>query len=278
MTVETSQTTLRKRQWREPVASETSRKTRRQRRWRQHAAPYSLVLALAFLPPPLGTSASPLAPFLDVTFSDALCGTWATDYAALHARIRETARSHAPTLAQTAAAAANAAAAAATGDPSIRFLTFEWLDEPGGLGDYITGLATAFACALLTRRAFIVRHPYLPLAFAPNLVDWSFGPDVPYEPARKLTVDEVLARVGEKGGGGEGGEGGRGGGGGGGGGEKGELVQEGEVVIVNLRNRFVEPEEFFAVLDGAMNIRVSWNRGLLTYLLAQVRGSGVSPR
>ncbi|CAI5487840.1 unnamed protein product [Closterium sp. Naga37s-1] len=210
-------------------------------------------------------SASPLAPFLDFTFSDALCGTWATDYAALHARIRETARSHAPTLAQTAAAAANAAAAAAAAagaaypqprlDPSIRFLTFEWLDEPGGLGDYITGLATAFACALLTRRAFIVRHPYLPLAFAPNLVDWSFSPDVPYEPARRLTVDEVLARVGEKGG--EGGGGGRGGGG------KGELVQEGEVVIVNLRNRFVEPEEFFAVLDKAMNaVGKKWTASL----------------
>ncbi|CAI5531213.1 unnamed protein product [Closterium sp. Naga37s-1] len=38
--------------------------------------------SLWHLPRPLYTSASPLAPFLDVTFSDALCGTWAIDYAA----------------------------------------------------------------------------------------------------------------------------------------------------------------------------------------------------
>ncbi|CAI5458401.1 unnamed protein product [Closterium sp. Yama58-4] len=110
-------------------------------------------------------------------------------------------------------------------DPSIRFLTYEWLDEPGGLADSLTGLATAFACALLTRRAFILRHPLLPLAFAPNLIDWSFSPDIPVEPARRIVV------------------------------KRGVL--------------FVEPEEFFALLDRALNVRLSWNRGLLTYWLAQ---------
>ncbi|CAI7867928.1 unnamed protein product [Closterium sp. NIES-54] len=365
------------------VTSEMFQMARRCRRQNDAVANALLLAALAFsLLPSLRASASPVSSFLDFTFSDALCGSWAHDYAALHARIRQAARSHATTLAQTAAAAANAAAAAAAAalppspppppapppprpplpspppppplppsppppsppsppppkpppppspphpsffplpplppsppyppppspsppsppppsppppspppppppppsppppvtypqhplDPSIRFLTYEWLDEPGGLADSLTGLATAFACALLTRRAFILRHPLLPLAFAPNLIDWSFSPDIPVEPARRIVVKRgVLVRS----------EGvGRGGGGGGPGGEGesgGEeerrregIVQEGEVVVVDLRNQFVEPEEFFALLDTALNVRLSWNRGLLTYWLVQV--------
>ncbi|CAI5489895.1 unnamed protein product [Closterium sp. Naga37s-1] len=136
---------------------------------------------------PLLALASPPRPFLDFTFSEAQCGTWAADYSALHSRIRQAARAHASTLAQTAAAAAKTPPMPPLPppsppppsppppsppppspllssppeypqpprDPSIRFLTYEWLDEPGGLGDYLTGLATSFACAMLTQRAFI---------------------------------------------------------------------------------------------------------------------------
>ncbi|CAI5526283.1 unnamed protein product, partial [Closterium sp. Naga37s-1] len=187
--------------------------------------------------PSLRASASPVASFLDFTFSHALL-----------------------TYPQPAL------------DPSIRFLAYEWLDEPGGLADSLTGLATAFACALLTRRALILRHPLLPLAFAPNLIDWSFSPDVPVEPARRIVVKRGVLVGPEGGGGGEGG-GGVGGEGGSGGEEggrrRGGIVQEGEVVVVDLRNQFVEPEEFFALLDRALNVRLSWNRGLLTYWLVQ---------
>ncbi|CAI5536551.1 unnamed protein product, partial [Closterium sp. Naga37s-1] len=290
-------------------------------------------------------SSSPLAPFLDVSFSDSLCGAWAPSYSALHAHIRHAAQANAPALAQTAAAAHDAATAAADAraaaqdaaaaaapapaaagtapaaaaaaatapspttphlsqppplppsppppiqyphprlDPSIRFLTYEWPDEAGGLGDFLTGLATAFACALLSRRAFLVRHPYLPLAFAPNLVDWSWTPDVPVEPARKLALEDgkLGGSAGESGGDGAG-EGGGVGEEGRGGGEV--AVQEGEVVVVDFRNRFVEPEEVFGIMDKALNVRlkaeevfgimdkamnvqVTWNRGLLTYLLVQ---------
>ncbi|CAI5940036.1 unnamed protein product [Closterium sp. NIES-65] len=236
---------------------------RRRRRQNDAVANALLLAALAFsLLPSLRASASPVASFLDFTFSDALCGSWARDYSALHARIRHAARSHATTLAQTAPPL----------DPSIRFLTYEWLDEPGGLADSLTGLATAFACALLTRRAFILRHPLLPLAFAPNLIDWSFSPDIPIEPARRIVVKRgVLVRPEWGGGGGGGGSvGGDGGSGGEEGGRRREgIVQEGEVVVVDLRNQFLEPEEFFALLDTALNVRLSWNRGLLTYWLVQ---------
>ncbi|CAI7840406.1 unnamed protein product, partial [Closterium sp. NIES-54] len=286
------------------------------------------------LPCPPRVSSSPLAPFLDVSFSDSLCGAWAPAYSALHVRIRHAARANAPALAQTAAAAhaaataaadaratvreaaaaaaapapAPAAAATAPGsaataaaaeapspttphlssppppppppsppppipyprpplDPSIRFLTYEWPDEAGGLGDFLTGLATAFACALLSRRAFLVRHPYLPLAFAPNLVDWSWAPDVPVEPARKLALEDGKLDGSSGGERGDGGEGRSVGGERKGGGEV--AVQEGEVVVVDFRNRFVEPEEVFGIMDKALNVRVAWNRGLLTYLLVQ---------
>ncbi|CAI7886040.1 unnamed protein product [Closterium sp. NIES-53] len=292
------------------------------------------MLLFQALPCPPRVSSSPLAPFLDVSFSDSLCGAWAPAYSALHVRIRHAARANAPALAQTAAAAhaaataaadaratvreaaaaaaapapAPAAAATAPGsaataaaaeapspttphlssppppppppsppppipyprpplDPSIRFLTYEWPDEAGGLGDFLTGLATAFACALLSRRAFLVRHPYLPLAFAPNLVDWSWAPDVPVEPARKLALEDGKLDGSSGGERGDGGEGRSVGGERKGGGEV--AVQEGEVVVVDFRNRFVEPEEVFGIMDKALNVRVAWNRGLLTYLLVQ---------
>ncbi|CAI5949837.1 unnamed protein product [Closterium sp. NIES-65] len=223
----------------------------------------SRVLAVAFLLQllsPLLALASPPRPFLDFTFSEA--------------------QSEYPQPPR---------------DPSIRFLTYEWLDEPGGLGDYLTGLATSFACAMLTQRAFIVRHALLPLAFEPNLIDWSFSLEVPVEPARVMNIDDVMGwgeGGGPEGGGGEGGErrregeeggegGGRGEGGGGGGGreEAEEVVQDGEVVEVDLKNqRFVEPEDIFAQLDKAMNVRLSWNRGLLTYWLAEEEGKKWSER
>ncbi|CAI7789694.1 unnamed protein product [Closterium sp. NIES-53] len=318
------------------------------------------VTVLQVLLSPLRTSASPPRPFLDFTFTETNCGTWADDYSTVHSRIRKAARAHATTLAQTAAAAAVAAAAAKAPpspplpppsppppsppppsppppsppppsppppspppssappqpllsplppqppappsppppsppppsppppsppppspphppppppsppppaeypqpprDPTIRFLTYEWLDQPGGLGDYLTGLATTFVCAMLTNRAFIVKHALLPLAFEPNLVDWSFSPEVPMEPARKMSIEEVMQGWSE---GGEGGEG-RGG--------RGEVVQDGEVVVLDLKNKLVEPEDFFGQLDKAMNVRVSWNRGLLIYWLVQAEG------
>ncbi|CAI5512509.1 unnamed protein product [Closterium sp. Naga37s-1] len=219
------------------------------------------------------TSSSLLASFLDVSFSDSLCGSWAPAYSPSEA-LKAFSRPLPPPI-SCRPIPQSSWAPLASSSPLAPFLDVSFSDslyEAGGLGDFLTGLATAFACALLSHRAFLVRHPYLPLAFAPNLVDWSWTPDVPVEPARKLALEDGklggsrAERDGGRGGDG-GGEGGSVGGEGRGGGEV--EVQEGEVVVVDFRNRFVEPEEVFGIMDKAMNVRVTWNRGLLTYLLVQ---------
>ncbi|CAI5489009.1 unnamed protein product, partial [Closterium sp. Naga37s-1] len=249
-----------------------------------------------------------LLPLLDPAFPAHLCGTWHSDYAALHSRIRAaSAAQHAATTAAsvTAApqAAVDAAAAAAreagetggsgagggtaaaaaaplpspppstnssstspTGPPPLRFLTYDWLDQCGGLGDSLVGLATSFAVALLDDRAFLIRHACLRWAFQPALVDWTLSHDIPLSPAHAIPRDKLSEkRQWEE--------------------WQGE-VQPGEVLLLDLLNRNVNPDWFFLGGKGggkagskmgsevgglsrnAVNVRVRWNRGMLTRMLA----------
>ncbi|CAI5989631.1 unnamed protein product [Closterium sp. NIES-65] len=238
-----------------------------------------------------------LLPLLDPSFPAHLCGSWHSDYAALHSRIRaasvaqyaaSTAASHtadgadagvtgeageaggredtpAPAAAAPLSAplpSTNSSSTSPTGPPPLRFLTYDWLDQCGGLGDSLVGLATSFAVALLDGRAFLIRHACLPWAFQPALVDWTLSPDVPLSPARAIPRDKLSDKKHWEEWQGE--------------------VQPGEVLLLDLLNRNVNPDWFF--LDGkgggmkggkagglsrnAVNVRVRWNRGMLTRMLA----------
>ncbi|CAI5969385.1 unnamed protein product [Closterium sp. NIES-64] len=133
--------------------------------------------------------------------------------------------------------------------PPIRFLTFEWLDGCGGFADVLAGLVTAFVAAVLDNRALIIRNDCLPAAFEPNMINWTPGPFVPLEPARKLAlVEDSEGRTVP------------------------ERARDGEVVWLWLRNKFVKIEPFFRELEGAVNVRMTSNRGVLTWL--QMKGEG----
>ncbi|CAI5521890.1 unnamed protein product [Closterium sp. Naga37s-1] len=231
--------------------------------------------------------------YLDFNFSDAngLCGSWASDYAALHRLILERASNayvawqKADGIQQPvrragqregemqksedtddgkAEAEAEAEEEAEEGgeeegeedrpsrfyarDPSIRFLTFEWLDGCGGFADVLAGLVTAFVVALLDNRALIIRNRCLPAAFEPNMINWQPAPFVPLEPARNLSfVDRGWRTIPQR-------------------------ARDGEVVLVWLRNKFVKIEPFFRPLEGAVNVRMTSNRGVLTWLQTRARG------
>ncbi|CAI7810840.1 unnamed protein product [Closterium sp. NIES-53] len=121
----------------------------------------------------------------------------------------------------------------------------------GGLGDSLLGLASTFAVALIMRRAFIIRHPCIPFAFEPNLVDWTPSDDVPMEPAREIAMDRAVARVAAW--------------------EK--LQAADEVPMMDLRNLFLfDLAFFFHPFHDAVNMRLSWNRGELTELLTEEQG------
>ncbi|CAI5481596.1 unnamed protein product [Closterium sp. Yama58-4] len=252
---------------------------------------------------PAGACAAPipptaLLPLLDPAFPAHLCGSWHSDYAALHSRIRtasvaqyaatSTAASHTADGADAGvtgeaggredtpvAAAAplsaplpstNSSSTSPTGPPPLRFLTYDWLDQCGGLGDSLVGLATSFAVALLDDRAFLIRHACLPWAFQPALVDWTLSPDVPLSPARTILRDKLSEKKQWEEWQGE--------------------VQPGEVLLLDLLNRNANPDWFFLGGKGegkaggktggkvgglsrnAVNVRVRWNRGMLTRMLA----------
>ncbi|CAI6008724.1 unnamed protein product [Closterium sp. NIES-65] len=209
---------------------------------------------------------------LDFNFSEAhgLCGTWASDYAALHSRIRARALKAYLTQQQAEKSRENEeevsfgtpvlkpygidqqpAELMTDGrlDPPVRFLTFEWLDGCGGFADVLAGLVTALVVAILDNRALIVRNHCLPKAFEPSMINWEPGPFVPLEPARNLTlVDYGWGRVVP------------------------ERARDGEVVLVWLRDKFVRIEPFFKELEGAVNVRMTSNRGVLTWLQTRAKG------
>ncbi|CAI5940827.1 unnamed protein product [Closterium sp. NIES-65] len=209
---------------------------------------------------------------LDFNFSEAhgLCGTWASDYAALHSRIRaralkayltqqhaeksrgnEDLESFGTPLLKRYGIEQQPAELMTDGrlDPPVRFLTFEWLDGCGGFADVLAGLVTALVVAILDNRALIVRNHCLPKAFEPSIINWEPDPFVPLEPARNLTlVDYGWGRTIP------------------------ERARDGEVVLVWLRDKFVRIEPFFKELEGAVNVRMTSNRGVLTWLQTRAKG------
>lgn len=56
------------------------------------------------------------------------------------------------------------------GELPARYIT--WSSEDGGMGDQLLGIASVFIAALLTKRAIILKNPYLETVFEPAEVDW----------------------------------------------------------------------------------------------------------
>ncbi|GJP56468.1 hypothetical protein CLOM_g15538 [Closterium sp. NIES-68] len=187
---------------------------------------------------------SELTSLLDFGYPDALCGSWHNEYIQIHEQIRAASRN-------AAGSSVNAGGSNSSSAIPLRFITYEWFDNCGGLGDSLLGLASTFAVALITRRAFIIRHPCIPFAFEPNLVDWTASDDVPMEPAREIAMDRIVARVAAWEG----------------------LQAADEVPMVDMRNLFfVDLAFFFLPFQDAINMRLSWNRGELTELLTEEQG------
>ncbi|CAI5534220.1 unnamed protein product [Closterium sp. Naga37s-1] len=190
---------------------------------------------------------SELTSFLDFGYPDGLCGSWHNEYIQIHDQIRAANRN----AASRADSSVNAGSSNASSSPPLRFITYEWFDNCGGLGDSLLGLASTFAVALIMRRALIIRHPCIPFAFEPNLVDWTPSDDVPMEPAREIAMDRAVARVAAW--------------------EK--LQAADEVPMMDLRNLFLfDLAFFFHPFHDAVNMRLSWNRGELTELLTEEQG------
>ncbi|CAI5492606.1 unnamed protein product [Closterium sp. Naga37s-1] len=101
-------------------------------------------------------------------FPDHLCGTWHHNYTRMHQQIR--------------AASKNPSSAPPPGTPPVKFLTFDGLSHCDSLGETLMGLTSAFTVALLTNRAFVIKHPCIPMAFEPALIDWQPTEDVGFEP------------------------------------------------------------------------------------------------
>ncbi|CAI5536918.1 unnamed protein product [Closterium sp. Naga37s-1] len=81
------------------------------------------------------------------------------------------------------------------------------------------------------------------------MINWTPGPFVPLEPARKLAlVEDSEGRTVP------------------------ERARDGEVVLLWLRNKFVKIEPFFTELEGAVNVRMTSNRGVLTWLQMKAEG------
>ncbi|CAI5952129.1 unnamed protein product [Closterium sp. NIES-65] len=193
------------------------------------------------------TFTSELTSLLDFGYPDALCGSWHNEYIQIHEQIREANRN----AAGRADSSVDAGSSNASSSLPLRFITYEWFDNCGGLGDSLLGLASTFAVALIMRRAFIIRHPCIPFAFEPNLVDWTPSDDVPMEPAREIAMDRAVARVAAW--------------------EK--LQAADEVPMIDMRNLFFfDLAFFFEPFQDAVNMRLSWNRGELTELLTEEQG------
>ncbi|CAI5474974.1 unnamed protein product [Closterium sp. Yama58-4] len=206
---------------------------------------------------------------VDFEYSDTLCGTaWRDDYIRLHSAIRTaSAASYTPPpspppppssrrllslanspspLPPTAAAAAAAAAAGASlsnqtlPDSSVRFLTFDQAGHCGGFGDFLVGLVSSFVAALLDRRAFVIRHDCIQYAFEPAFIDWRPSADVPMDPSRRTS-------------------------------NLNESFSPGEVPFLDLNGNRVDLRVLERFKDFR-NVKVLWNRGILTEMLTNGTG------
>ncbi|CAI7894303.1 unnamed protein product, partial [Closterium sp. NIES-54] len=171
-------------------------------------------------------------------FPDHLCGTWHHNYTRMHQQIR--------------AASKNPSSA----PPPVKFLTFDGLSHCDSLGETLMGLTSAFTVALLTNRAFVIKHPCIPMAFEPALIDWQPTEDVGFEPVRNETFPRGLKD-----------------------GAVNPPIGASDIVEVDLeRNDRSNPEKVFPQVEAARNLRVVWNRDLLVHMLKDVSGSAWKER
>ncbi|CAI5471329.1 unnamed protein product [Closterium sp. Yama58-4] len=168
---------------------------------------------------------------IDFGFPDHLCGTWHHNYTRMHQQIR--------------AASKSPSSAPPPETPPVKFLTFDGLRHCDSLGETLMGLTSAFTVALLTSRAFVIKHPCIPMAFEPALIDWQPTEDVGFEPVRNETFPldppdrTVTPPIGAS-----------------------------DIVEVNLElHPEAHPEKVFPKVEAARNLRVVWNKDLLVHML-----------
>ncbi|CAI5501902.1 unnamed protein product [Closterium sp. Naga37s-1] len=168
---------------------------------------------------------------IDFGFPDHLCGTWHHNYTRMHQQIR--------------AASKNPSSAPPPDTPPVKFLTFDGLSHCDSLGETLMGLTSAFTVALLTNRAFVIKHPCIPMAFEPALIDWQPTEDVGFEPVRNETFpldppDRAVTPA----------------------------IGASDIVEVNLElHPEAHPEKVFPKVEAARNLRVVWNKDLLVHML-----------
>ncbi|CAI5492607.1 unnamed protein product [Closterium sp. Naga37s-1] len=168
---------------------------------------------------------------IDFGFPDHLCGTWHHNYTRMHQQIR--------------AASKNPSSAPPPDTPPVKFLTFDGLSHCDSLGETLMGLTSAFTVALLTNRAFVIKHPCIPMAFEPAMIDWQPTEDVGFEPVRNETFPldppdrAVTPPIGAS-----------------------------DIVEINLEmHPEAHPEKVFPKVEAARNLRVVWNKDLLVHML-----------
>ncbi|CAI5961671.1 unnamed protein product [Closterium sp. NIES-65] len=168
---------------------------------------------------------------IDFSFPDQICGTWHHNYTRMHQQIR--------------AASKNPSGDPPPDTPPVKFLTFDGLSHCDSLGETLMGLTSAFTVAILTNRAFVIKHPCIPMAFEPALIDWQPTEDVGFEPVRNETFPlehpdrAVTPPIGAS-----------------------------DIVEINLELRpEAHPEKVFLQVEAARNLRVVWNKDLLVHML-----------
>ncbi|CAI5466996.1 unnamed protein product [Closterium sp. Yama58-4] len=174
---------------------------------------------------------------IDFSFPDQICGTWHHNYMRMHQQIR--------------AASKNPSAAPPPDTPPVKFLTFDGLSHCDSLGETLMGLTSAFTVALLTNRAFVIKHPCIPMAFEPALIDWQPTEDVGFEPVRNenFPLDPSNRAVNPP-------------------------IGASDIVEINLElHPEAHPEKVFPQVEAARNLRVVWNKDLLVHMLKGANGS-----
>ncbi|CAI5501903.1 unnamed protein product [Closterium sp. Naga37s-1] len=168
---------------------------------------------------------------IDFSFPDQICGTWHHNYTRMHQQIR--------------AASKNPSGDPPADTPPVKFLTFDGLSHCDSLGETLMGLTSAFTVAILTNRAFVIKHPCIPMAFEPALIDWQPTEDVGFEPVRNETFPlehpdrAVTPPIGAS-----------------------------DIVEINLElHPEAHPEKVFPQVEAARNLRVVWNKDLLVHML-----------
>ncbi|CAI5970863.1 unnamed protein product [Closterium sp. NIES-64] len=168
---------------------------------------------------------------IDFSFPDQICGTWHHNYTRMHQQIR--------------AASKNPSGDPPPDTPPVKFLTFDGLSHCDSLGETLMGLTSAFTVAILTNRAFVIKHPCIPMAFEPALIDWQPTEDVGFEPVRNETFplehpDQAVTPP----------------------------IGASDIVEINLELRpEAHPEKVFLQVEAARNLRVVWNKDLLVHML-----------